>query len=40
MPRIIRDSATAIGTTTAMAHTMLRMSTWRVCQQMTIAHTT
>jgi hypothetical protein len=39
MPRIIREMATAMGTTTATVHTSARIRVWRVCQQMTIAHT-
>jgi len=32
--------ATAIGTTTAIAHTRTRTNVYRTCQQMTIAQTT
>ena len=39
MPRINRDTATIAGTTMAIVHTSARMIVWRVCQQMTMAHT-
>jgi hypothetical protein len=37
MPRIIRDTATAIGTSTAIVHTSARTIAWRACQVMMIA---
>jgi len=40
MPRIIRDTATAMGTRIAIVHTSTRMSVKRTCQQMTMAQTT
>jgi hypothetical protein len=40
MPRSIRDAATITGTTMAIVQTKAWTIAWRVCQQMTIAHTT